>query len=146
MAAYRTVVGTACKGASLVPGSRWLVTSYLSPTHRHCLRLQTASLCSPGREPQRSQKERRGTVEEEEESEDPDYIPLQKAKHPMTKVGFAWLLGLPASIIGFLLVKRQVDKNRLKQLKIRQRIQRSLEADYEGSRFHRSAETVKPHQ
>ncbi|XP_077413059.1 uncharacterized protein LOC144043372 [Vanacampus margaritifer] len=146
MAAYGAVVGTACKGAALVPGSRWLVTSYLSPKPRHCLRLQTASLCSPGTEPRRSQKDIRGAVEEEWEDEGPEYIPLRKAKHPMMKVGYAWMIGLPAGIIGFLMVKRQVDKNRLKQLKIRQRMQNSNVGDYEGSRYRRHAEIVKSHQ
>ncbi|XP_051902068.1 DUF4748 domain-containing protein [Hippocampus zosterae] len=141
MAAYSTfVAGIACKGAALVPGGQWLVTSYLSPILGRCLRLQTASLCSRGTQPQMSQK---SNAEEERESEGPAYIPLKKAKNPMMKIGYAWMIGLPAGIIGFLLAKRQVDKNRLKQLKVRQRMRRSNEGDYERSRYRQSVETVK---
>lgn len=53
------------------------------------------------------------------------------------------MIGLPAGIISFLLAKREVDKNRLKQLKVRQRMRNSNEGDYEGSRYHRQAEDVK---
>lgn len=53
------------------------------------------------------------------------------------------MIGLPTGIIGFLLAKRQVDKNRLKQLKIRQRMKRSNEGEYEGTRYRHSAEDVK---
>lgn len=45
------------------------------------------------------------------------------------------MIGLPAGIIGFILTKREVDKNRLKQLRIRQRMNRSNEGEYEGSRY-----------
>lgn len=65
----------------------------------------------------------------------PEYIPKRKAKNPMIKIGYAWLIGLPSGILGFILAKREVDKNRLKQLKIRQRMKRSNEGDYEGSRY-----------
>ncbi|XP_077055429.1 uncharacterized protein LOC143706902 [Siphateles boraxobius] len=75
--------------------------------------------------------------EEDEEDEDnsPEYIPKRKAKNPMMKIGYAWMIGLPTGIIGFILAKRQVDKNRLKQLKIRQRMKRSNEGDYESNRY-----------
>ena len=53
------------------------------------------------------------------------------------------MIGLPTGIIGFLLAKRQVDKNRLKQLKIRQRMKRSNEGEYEGSRYRHPAEEAK---
>lgn len=49
------------------------------------------------------------------------------------------MIGLPAGIIGFILAKRQVDKNRLKQLKIRQRMRRSNEGEYDGSRYRQHA-------
>ncbi|XP_061652406.1 DUF4748 domain-containing protein [Phyllopteryx taeniolatus] len=143
MAAYKTVVGSAWKGAALATSGGWLVTSYPSPTLRRCLRLQTVSLCSPGTEPHGSRKDSRGTAEADLESEGPDYIPLKKAKNPMVNIGYAWMIGLPAGIIGFLLAKRQVDKNRLKQLKVRQRIRRSNEGDYEGSRYRNTAANVK---
>lgn len=58
-------------------------------------------------------------------------------------LSFFRMIGLPTGIIGFLLAKRQVDKNRLKQLKIRQRMKRSNEGDYEGTRYRHSAEDVK---
>lgn len=45
------------------------------------------------------------------------------------------MIGLPTGIISFILAKRQVDKNRLKQLKIRQRMKKSNEGAYEGSRY-----------
>uniref|UniRef100_A0A673AR35 Si:ch73-71c20.5 n=1 Tax=Sphaeramia orbicularis TaxID=375764 RepID=A0A673AR35_9TELE len=86
--------------------------------------------------------------EEEEEEEGPEYIPRTKAKNPMRKIGYAWMIGLPSGIIGFLLAKRQVDKNRLKQLKIRQRMKQSNEGEYEGSRYlhHHHKESVKVDQ
>lgn len=56
------------------------------------------------------------------------------------------MIGLPTGIIGFILAKRQVDKNRLKQLKVRQRMNRSNEGDYAGSRYHNDAEDVKVDQ
>uniref|UniRef100_A0A4W5KAB8 Uncharacterized protein n=1 Tax=Hucho hucho TaxID=62062 RepID=A0A4W5KAB8_9TELE len=45
------------------------------------------------------------------------------------------MIGLPAGIIGFILTKREVDKNRLKQLRTHQRMNRSNEGEYEGSRY-----------
>lgn len=45
------------------------------------------------------------------------------------------IIGLPAGIIGFILAKRQVDKNRLQQLKIRQRMKKSNEGEYERERY-----------
>lgn len=53
------------------------------------------------------------------------------------------MIGLPTGIIGFLLAKREVDKNRLKQLKVRQRMRKSNEGEYEGSRYRHQAEDVK---
>uniref|UniRef100_A0A673KFE1 DNA replication licensing factor MCM6-like n=1 Tax=Sinocyclocheilus rhinocerous TaxID=307959 RepID=A0A673KFE1_9TELE len=73
--------------------------------------------------------------EEEEEDNRPEYIPKRKAKNPLMKVGYAWMIGLPTGIIGFILAKRQVDKNRLKQLKIRQRMKKATEGDYESERY-----------
>ncbi|XP_041057331.1 DUF4748 domain-containing protein [Carcharodon carcharias] len=65
----------------------------------------------------------------------PEYIPQRKAKNPMGKIGLAWLIGLPSGIITFLLAKREVDKNRLKQLKIRQRMKNANEGDYQSDRY-----------
>lgn len=45
------------------------------------------------------------------------------------------MIGLPTGVIGFILAKRQVDKNRLKQLKIRQRMKKANEGDYESERY-----------
>ncbi|KAM6989273.1 uncharacterized protein LKV04_008953, partial [Tautogolabrus adspersus] len=88
--------------------------------------------------------EKRAGEEEEEEPEGPEYIPKRKAKNPMMKIGYAWMIGLPSGIIGFILAKREVDKNRLKQLKVRQRMKRSNDGDYEGSRYrHQPEEDIK---
>ncbi|XP_072117186.1 uncharacterized protein [Mobula birostris] len=70
----------------------------------------------------------------------PEYIPQRKAKNPMGKIGLAWLIGLPSGIITFLLAKREVDKNRLKQLKVRQRMKSANEGDYQSDRYRRDVE------
>ncbi|XP_010752884.2 probable hydrolase PNKD [Larimichthys crocea] len=147
MAAYVSAVRTALKGVHLVPG-RWLLTR--APAVCQCFRLHVspaASLCSSRTEPRRSTQsttERRAEEEEEEESEGPEYIPKKKAKNPMMVIGYAWMIGLPTGIIGFVLAKREVDKNRLKQLKIRQRMKRANEGEYDGSRYRHHTENVKP--
>ncbi|KAG7327007.1 hypothetical protein KOW79_010408 [Hemibagrus wyckioides] len=76
---------------------------------------------------------------EVEEDSRPEYIPKRKAKNPMKVIGYAWMFGLPAGIIGFILAKRQVDKNRLQQLKIRQRMKKSNEGEYERKRYRPAA-------
>ncbi|XP_054624547.1 DUF4748 domain-containing protein [Dunckerocampus dactyliophorus] len=141
MAAHLSVVGMACKGAILAR-VRWLGNMrYFSPALCRCSRVQTASLCSSGTE--QKQGNQRESNRAEEDPEGPEYIPLTKAKNPMMKIGYAWMVGLPGGIILFLLAKRQVDKNRLKQLKSRQKMQKSNEGNYEGSRYRRAAENVK---
>ncbi|XP_060774078.1 DUF4748 domain-containing protein isoform X2 [Neoarius graeffei] len=70
-----------------------------------------------------------------EQDSGPEYIPKRKAKNPMKVIGYAWIIGLPSGIIGFILAKRQVDKNRLQQLKIRQRMKKSNEGEYEHERY-----------
>lgn len=85
--------------------------------------------------PQQQQQTDDKNTREDEMYDGPEYIPKRKAKNPMIKIGYAWLIGLPSGILGFILAKREVDKNRLKQLKIRQRMKRSNEGDYEGSRY-----------
>uniref|UniRef100_UPI0037E7D9EA uncharacterized protein n=1 Tax=Semicossyphus pulcher TaxID=241346 RepID=UPI0037E7D9EA len=160
-APYVTAVRTALK----VPG-RWLLTQRSqTPAVCQCLRLHAAlcrplhvtpaaSLCSSRTEAQRSTQShstasthtdnKRTGEEEDEEPEGPEYIPKKKAKNPMMGIGYAWMIGLPTGIISFLLAKREVDKNRLKQLKVRQRMKRSNEGEYEGSRYlHHQAEDVK---
>ncbi|CAM4614467.1 unnamed protein product [Lepidochelys olivacea] len=69
----------------------------------------------------------------------PEYIPTRKAKNPMKMVGVAWAIGFPSGIILFLLTKREVDKNRLKQLKARQKMKASNVGEYEGARYKRTS-------
>ncbi|KAK2895650.1 DUF4748 domain-containing protein [Channa argus] len=143
-ASYVRAARRTLQGVPLVP-SRWLLTQIRrTPSICQCLRLQTACcrpvhvsaaapLCSSRTELRR----------DEEEQEGPEYIPKKKAKNPMMIIGYAWMIGLPIGIIGFLLAKREVDKNRLNQLKIRQRMKRSNEGEYNGSRFRHHTEDVK---
>ncbi|KAM9844909.1 uncharacterized protein ACBR49_011670 [Aulostomus maculatus] len=151
-----TVMRTVFRGARVVPG-RWLLKPGCpTPT---CCRLQLQS--APGRPllvsaaSSARTEARRGplpnstdprTEEGEEEDQGPEYIPRRKAKNPMRIVAYAWMIGLPSGIIGFLLTKRQVDKNRLKQLKIRQRMRRAHDGEYEGRRSHRHTDSVKVDQ
>ncbi|XP_051986993.1 DUF4748 domain-containing protein [Xyrauchen texanus] len=89
-------------------------------------------------EPENKTDQQKTEDHDEEDDDDdnkPEYIPKRKAKNPMMKIGYAWMIGLPTGIIGFILAKRQVDKNRLKQLKIRQRMKQSNEGDYERDRY-----------
>ncbi|KAL6104653.1 pnkd [Pungitius sinensis] len=153
-ASYVIAVRTALKGAHLVPG-RWLLAQRCrTPAVCQYSRLHVspaAALCGSKTEPQRSNQssgapgastgDRRA-----EEEEGPEYIPQRKARNPMMVIGYAWMIGLPTGIIGFILAKRQVDKNRLKQLKVRQRMNRSNEGDYAGSRYHNDADDVKVDQ
>lgn len=44
---------------------------------------------------------------------------------------------MPSGIILFLLTKRQVDKNRLKQLKVRQAMMEANQGEYETERYNR---------
>ncbi|KAA0713241.1 hypothetical protein E1301_Tti009339 [Triplophysa tibetana] len=84
----------------------------------------------------KTEKQRKEEENEEDEDDDrPEYIPKRKAKNPMMKIGYAWMIGMPTGVIGFILAKRQVDKNRLKQLKIRQRMKISNEGDYDTERY-----------
>ncbi|XP_078408853.1 uncharacterized protein LOC144686899 [Cetorhinus maximus] len=77
----------------------------------------------------------RPVLRSEDNPRRPEYIPQRKAKNPMGKIGLAWLIGLPSGIITFLLTKREVDKNRLKQLKVRQRMKNANEGDYQSDRY-----------
>ncbi|CAH2305193.1 probable hydrolase PNKD [Pelobates cultripes] len=65
----------------------------------------------------------------------PEYIPTRQAKNPMKKVGLAWAVGFPSGIILFLLAKNEVDKRRLEQLKVRQRMKDANQGQYERERF-----------
>uniref|UniRef100_A0A8C6UMN2 Si:ch73-71c20.5 n=1 Tax=Neogobius melanostomus TaxID=47308 RepID=A0A8C6UMN2_9GOBI len=97
------------------------------------VQLQTCSTEGPPKQ------DPKATVEEEDEEEEegPEYIPKRKAKNPMMKIGYAWMIGLPTGILTFILAKRQVDKNRLKQLKIRRRMKQSNEGEFDRSRYQR---------
>nr|XP_015812943.2 DUF4748 domain-containing protein [Nothobranchius furzeri] len=95
----------------------------------------SAGLWSSRTEPQQSDRTGGSAGVRAEEQEEIEYIPRRKARNPMMKIGYAWMIGLPTGIVGFLLAKRQVDKNRLKQMKIRQRMKQSNEGEYEGSRY-----------
>ncbi|XP_030808485.1 uncharacterized protein LOC115905907 [Camarhynchus parvulus] len=67
-----------------------------------------------------------------------EYIPTRKkGKNPMKPVGVAWAIGLPSGIILFLLTKRQVDKNRLEQLKVRRAMMEANQGEYETERYNR---------
>uniref|UniRef100_A0A3P9DLA2 Si:ch73-71c20.5 n=1 Tax=Maylandia zebra TaxID=106582 RepID=A0A3P9DLA2_9CICH len=140
-------VRTTLKGMYLFSG-RWVLRQS-SQSRAVCpsLRLHVSPAVCSRMETQRSEQTQntdRGRAQEEvEEPEGPEYIPKRKAKNPMVKIGFAWIIGLPTGIISFFLAKRQVDKNRLKQLKIRQRMKRSNEGEYEGSRYRHHAVDVK---
>uniref|UniRef100_A0A3Q3IWF8 Uncharacterized protein n=1 Tax=Monopterus albus TaxID=43700 RepID=A0A3Q3IWF8_MONAL len=142
-----------CLGLHFVPAS-WLLT-HTSQTSVVCQRLRlqasryrplhvspAASRCSSNTEPQRNPQTDHNRAEAELRR--PEYIPRRKAKNPMMKIGYAWMIGLPTGIIGFLLAKRQVDKNRLKQLKVRQRMKKANEGEYEGSRYSHPRENVNP--
>ncbi|KAK5859671.1 hypothetical protein PBY51_021208 [Eleginops maclovinus] len=147
-APYVTAVRTLMKGVCYFPG-RWIRQRSQTPTVCQCLQLHVspaASLCSSKTGPHSKANpctDDRRTEEQEEEEEGPEYIPRRKAKNPMMPIGYAWMIGLPAGIIGFLLTKREVDKNRLKQLKVRQRMRMSNDGEYDGSRYHQYKEDVK---
>ncbi|XP_007501813.1 probable hydrolase PNKD [Monodelphis domestica] len=68
-----------------------------------------------------------------------EYIPKKKAKNPMKAVGLAWAIGFPCGILLFLFTKREVDKNRLKQMKALQNMRTANSGEYERQRFKYSA-------
>ncbi|XP_056148539.1 DUF4748 domain-containing protein [Lampris incognitus] len=150
------------KGVRLLPQRFQWTHRCQTPLVPLCLRLEASqyhflhqssgpTLSSTKADPHRSSESQRRPDaqkddkkdESEEEYEGPEYIPKRKAKNPMMKVGFAWMIGLPSGVIGFILAKREVDKNRLKQLKVRQRMKRSNEGEYEGGRYRRHTEESK---
>ncbi|XP_048200728.1 probable hydrolase PNKD [Perognathus longimembris pacificus] len=67
-----------------------------------------------------------------------EYIPRKRAKNPMKAVGLAWAIGFPCGILLFIFTKREVDKNRLKQMKARQNMRASNMGEYESPRFRAS--------
>ncbi|KAG8431240.1 hypothetical protein GDO86_019200 [Hymenochirus boettgeri] len=76
---------------------------------------------------------------QEQMSRTPEYIPQRKAKNPMKKVGLAWAIGFPSGILLFLFAKREVDKKRLDQLKVRLRMKEANQGEYERQRFNRAS-------
>ncbi|XP_035381900.1 DUF4748 domain-containing protein [Electrophorus electricus] len=135
----RTLARTAMDGMYRLSASQLRLRAPLVPNVR-CLGSQQCALrcralhstryplhsCTEA-EPQKTAKE--------EEAYRPEYIPKRKAKNPMMIIGYSWMVGLPAGIIMFILAKRQVDKNRLKQLKIRRKMKRANESQYESQRY-----------
>ncbi|KAJ4936942.1 hypothetical protein JOQ06_001526 [Pogonophryne albipinna] len=148
-APYVTAVRTLLKGVCYVPERCLLTQRSRAPAVSQCSQLHVspaASLCSSkagahSKADPRTDDRKAG--EQEEEEEGPEYMPRRKAKNPMMPIGYAWMIGLPAGIIGFLLTKREVDKNRLKQRKVRQRMRMSNEGEYEGSRYRQLKEDLK---
>ncbi|XP_075385830.1 putative thioesterase PNKD [Tenrec ecaudatus] len=67
-----------------------------------------------------------------------EYIPRKRGKNPMKAVGLAWAIGFPCGILLFILTKREVDKDRLKQMKARQNMRASNTGEYESQRFRAS--------
>eukprot|EP00076_Gallus_gallus_P042793 XP_025008331.1 uncharacterized protein LOC112532802 [Gallus gallus] len=61
------------------------------------------------------------------------------AQHGGSTRRTARAIGLPSAIILFLLVKREVDKNRLEQLHIRRKMLGANVGDYETERYRRDA-------
>ncbi|XP_003365178.1 probable hydrolase PNKD isoform X3 [Equus asinus] len=78
---------------------------------------------------------------EEPESLSPEleYIPRRRGRNPMKAVGLAWAIGFPCGILLFILTKREVDKDRLKQMKARQNMRASNTGEYESQRFRASS-------
>ncbi|XP_068931193.1 uncharacterized protein, partial [Petaurus breviceps papuanus] len=68
-----------------------------------------------------------------------EYIPKKKAKNPMKLVGLAWAIGFPCGILLFFLAKREVDKNRVKQMKALQNMRTANRGEYERQRYRASA-------
>ncbi|XP_074163746.1 putative thioesterase PNKD [Sminthopsis crassicaudata] len=73
-----------------------------------------------------------------------EYIPKKKAKNPMKAVGLAWAIGFPCGILLFVFTKREVDKNRLKQMKALQNMRTANRGDYERQRFRSSTPEALP--
>ncbi|MBZ3880644.1 putative hydrolase PNKD [Sciurus carolinensis] len=69
-----------------------------------------------------------------------EYIPRKRGKNPMKAVGLAWAIGFPCGILLFILTKREVDKDRLKQMKARQNMRASNTGEYESQRFRASSQ------
>lgn len=64
--------------------------------------------------------------------------PRQLSPSPAHRL-FCRAIGLPSGIILFLLAKREVDKNRLEQLKIRRKMMEANQGEYESERYTRVA-------
>ncbi|XP_038603635.1 probable hydrolase PNKD [Tachyglossus aculeatus] len=64
-----------------------------------------------------------------------EYIPQKTAKNPMRPVGLAWAIGFPCGILLFIFTKRQVDRNRAKQLRARRNMRAANAGAYERQRY-----------
>ncbi|XP_067385550.1 probable hydrolase PNKD [Emydura macquarii macquarii] len=69
----------------------------------------------------------------------PAFTSKRKDKNAMKIIALAWAVGFPSGITLFVLTKRQVDKNRLKQLKSRQKMKESNVGDYTSERYKRTS-------
>ncbi|MEE6523799.1 hypothetical protein FKM82_022845 [Ascaphus truei] len=108
---------------SSLPGNIWRQASVFKSVPQNAKPLHTASALRAKSEP------------EGPAIDGPEYIPKRKAKNPMKKVGIAWAIGFPTGILLFLLAKREVDKKRLEQLKVRQRMKEANKGEYQRQRF-----------
>lgn len=81
-----------------------------------------------------------GKEEPEPLSPELEYIPRKRGKNPMKAVGLAWAIGFPCGILLFILTKRKVDKDRVKQMKARQNMRLSNTGEYESQRFRASSQ------
>ncbi|XP_004617202.1 probable hydrolase PNKD isoform X3 [Sorex araneus] len=83
--------------------------------------------------------------EEEPEPLSPEleYIPRKRGKNPMKAVGLAWAIGFPCGILLFILTKREVDKDRVKQMKARHNMRASNTGEYKGQRFRASPQPAR---
>ncbi|XP_072539790.1 uncharacterized protein [Salminus brasiliensis] len=130
-----------CLRTPLVPSPTCHRSQQCVLQHRplHCSHYPLLSGAKAADAPTQTGEQKKTEEEDLEEDYGPEYIPKRKAKNPMMAVGYAWIIGLPMGVIGFILAKRQVDKNRLKQLKIRQRMKKANEGEYEHERYKAAA-------
>ncbi|KAG9475889.1 hypothetical protein GDO78_003991 [Eleutherodactylus coqui] len=56
----------------------------------------------------------------------------------MKKIGWAWAIGFPSGILLFLYAKNTVDKQRIEQMKARQRMRDANKGEYVSERFSKS--------
>lgn len=75
--------------------------------------------------------------------------PLHLASHdqpgpkPHARLPTPRAIGFPCGILLFILTKREVDKDRLKQMKARQNMRASNTGEYESQRFRASSQLAR---